>query len=290
MNVPDSFRRYGPEAGERGLAQIELARAGSRTAISRLRTKAPLLVQKALYPDSNLPGMAHVYLMSSSGGILQGDRMEIDIAAGSGTASRVTTQAATKIYKMDRGYAIQNIAVSVRDSSYLEFLPHQIIPFKSSRFYQQVDVQLNQNATVVYSETVSAGRTASGENFDFDVCFLKMSARDSKGKVLFADAALLKAGKDELERLFGGKSIWSMIYVITPDFESINRQVGAAIKNRSMLAGCSVLPHDCGIVIRMLDDSIDRIRHLTEAVAGIARSHALAVAAEARGQIDCTFL
>ena len=48
--------------------------------------------------------------------------------------------------------------------------------------------------------------------------------------------------------------------------------------------------HDCGIVIRMLDDSIDRIRHLTEAVAGIARSHALAVAAEARGQIDCTFL
>jgi urease accessory protein len=282
MSVPGSFRKYGPVAGDKGLARIELARIGSKTAISRLRTRAPLLVQKALYPDSGLPGMAHVYLMSSAGGILQGDRMEIDIVAGSGTESRVTTQAATKIYKMDRGYAAQSVAISARDSSYLEFMPYQIIPFKSSRFYQQVDVRLERNATVVYSETISAGRTASGENFDFDICFLKMAARDSKDKVLFADAARLEPGKDELVRLFGGKSIWSMIYVITPDFESVNRQVGAVIKDRSMLAGSSVLPHDCGLVIRMLDDSIDKIRHLTEAVAGIARSHALAVAAEAR--------
>lgn len=282
MNLPGSFRKYGPAAGDKGFARIELARIGSKTAISRLRTKAPLLVQKALYPDSGLPGMAHVYLMSSAGGILQGDRMEIDIVAGSGTASRVTTQAATKIYKMDRGYAAQNIAISARDASYLEFLPYQIIPFKSSRFYQQVDVQLEQNVTVVYSETVSAGRTASGENFDFDICFLKMAAHDGKGKVLFADAAKLEPGKDELVRLLGGKSIWSMIYVVTPDFENINRQVDAAIKDSAVLAGCSVLPHDCGIVIRMLDDSIDKIRHLTEAVAGIARSRALAVAAAAR--------
>lgn len=282
MSVPGSFRKYGSAASEKGLARIELARIGSKTAISRLRTRAPLLVQKALYPDSDLPGMAHVYLMSSAGGILQGDRMEIDIVVWNGTASRVSTQAATKIYKMDRGYAAQSVTISAHDASYIEFLPYQIIPFKSSRFYQQVDVQLEGNATVVYSETVSAGRTASGENFDFDICFLKMAARDSKGKVLFADAAKLEPGKDELARLFGGKTIWSMIYVITPDFESVNRQVSAAIKDNSMLAGCSILPHDCGLLIRMLDHSIDKIRRLTDAVAGIARRHALAVATEAR--------
>jgi urease accessory protein len=282
MNVPGLFRKYGSEPGEKGLARMELARVGSKTAISKLRTRAPLLVQKALYPDTWLPGMAHVYLMSSAGGILQGDRMEIDIAAGSGTSSRITTQAATKIYKMDRGYAAQSVAISAHDASYLEFIPYQLIPFKSSRFCQQVDIQLGQNSTVAYSETVSAGRTASGENFDFDICLLKMTARDSKGKVLFADAAKLEPGKEDLERLFGGKTLWSMIYVINSDFEGIDRQVNAAIKDHPMLAGCSTLPHDCGLVIRMLDDSIDRVRHLTEAVAEIARSHALSVAAEAR--------
>ncbi len=281
MSVPDSFRRYGSAAGEKGLARIELARVGSKTAISTLRTRSPLLVQKALYPDSQLPGMAHVYLMSSSGGVLQGDRMEIDIVAGAGTMSRITTQAATKIYKMDRGYATQAVRISIHDASYLEFLPHQIIPFKSSRFFQQVDVQLDQSSTVVYSETLSAGRTASGENFDFDQCFLKMAAREGKGKMLFADSAKLEPGKGDMEWLFGGKTIWSMLYVITSDFEDIRKQVDAAIKEHSMLAGCSVLPHDCGLVIRMLDDSIDRVRSLTESIAGIAKSRALAAKAPA---------
>lgn len=281
MNVPESFRGYGSAAGEKGLAQIELTRVGNKTAISRLRTRAPLLVQKALYPDSRLPGMAHVYLMSSSGGILQGDRMEIGIVAGSGTESRITTQAATKIYKMDKGYATQTVSISAAKASYLEFMPYQIIPFRSSRFFQQVDVQVDQNSTVVYSETLSAGRTASGENFDFDQCFLKMAARDSKGKILFSDAAKLEPGKGEMEWLFGGKTIWSMLYLITPDFEDVQKQADMAIKEHSMLAGCSVLPHDCGLVIRMLDDSIDRIRSLTESIAGIARSRALAVKAQA---------
>jgi urease accessory protein len=278
MNVPDSFRKYGTATGETGLARIELARVGSKTAISKLRTRAPLLVQKALYPDTGLPGMAHVYLMSSAGGILQGDRMEINITAGNDTSSRITTQAATKIYKMNRGYATQDITISTYNASYLEFIPYQLIPFKSSRFSQQVDIRLEQSSTMVYSETVSAGRTASGETFDFDALILKLTARDSKGRILFADAARLESGKEDLERLFGGKTLWSMTYVITPDFDSINRQVQAAIKDSSMLAGCSTLPYDCGLVVRTLDDSIDRVRRLTDAVARIARSRVLSVA------------
>jgi urease accessory protein len=282
MSVPDSFLKYGSASSEKGLAQMELACIGGKTVIRKLRTRAPLLVQKALYPDRSLPGMAHVYLMSSAGGILQGDRMEIDIDAGNNTWSRIMTQAATKIYKMDRGYATQKVVISAHNASYLEFLPYQIIPFKSSRFCQQVDIHLEQNTTVVYSEAVSAGRTASGENFDFDVCFLKMTVRSSNGKILFADVAKLEPGKNELERLFGHKRIWSMTYIVTPNFESIKGQVDAVIRDHSMLAGYSILPHDSGLVIRMLDDSIDKVRHLTDVLAEIMRNHVIAFASKVR--------
>jgi urease accessory protein len=282
MSIPDSFSKYGSAVGEQGLAWIELANVSGKTSISKLRTRAPLLVQKALYPDSRLPGMAHVYLMSSSGGILHGDRFEIDIIAGSGTSSRITTQAATKVYKMDKGYAAQTVSITAQDESYFEFLPYQIIPFKSSRFLQQVDLKIAQNSTVVYSETLSAGRTAAGESFDFDQVFLKMRVHDSGGKLLFADAAKLEPGKDDMEWLFGGKTIWSMLYVISPDSESIQSRINDAIEDHSMLAGCSVLPHECGLVIRVLDDSIDKIRNLTDSIAGIARSQAHALATEAR--------
>lgn len=279
MIVPDLFSKYGSAAGDRGMAHVELTLAGSKTIISTLRTKAPFLVQRALYPDSSMPDMAHVYLMSSAGGILQGDRMEIKITALHGTSSRITTQAATKIYKMDKGYATQEVAIAAEDESYLEFIPYQLIPFKSSRFCQNVSVQAAQGSTVVYSETVSAGRTASGEAFDFDVCFLKMDVHDESGKLLFTDAACIepRSSKD-FDRLFGGKTLWSTIYVVTPDPEGIDQQVNAAIKEHSMLAGCSILPNDCGLVVRMLDDSIDMVRQLTDSVSGIAKTHALAAA------------
>jgi urease accessory protein len=280
MTVPDLFRKYGSAEGDRGMAHVEFALTGSKkTIISKLRTKAPFLVQRALYPDSSIPDMAHVYLMSSAGGILQGDRMDIKITANHGTSSRITTQAATKIYKMDRGYATQDVAIAAEDASYLEFIPYQLIPFKSSRFCQNVSIQAAQGSTVVYSETVSAGRTASGEAFDFDVCFLKMEVHDKNGKLLFSDAARMEhLDSKEFERLFGGKTLWSMIYIVSPDSERIDQQVNEAINEHSILAGCSTLPHDCGLVVRMLDDSIDRVRQLTESISGIVKNYALAAA------------
>ena len=104
-----------------------------------------------------------------------------------------------------------------------------------------------------------------------------MSARDNRGRLLFADTAKLETGKYELEQLFGGKTIWSMIYIVTPDHRNLRKPVDATIRNHSILAGYSSLPHDCGLVIRMLDDSIDKVRHLTDVVAEIVRHHTISI-------------
>jgi urease accessory protein len=275
--IPSQFARYDDFEGETGSASLGLSRSGPRTVLSHLSTKAPLLVQRALYPEHKAPGMAHIYLMSSAGGILQGDKMEIIVDAGKNTSSRITTQAATKIYKMEHGFASQTVSLCAHPGSYVEFLPHQLIPFKSSRFYQEVTLAVSPESTVVYSETLSGGRTASGENFAFDVCFLRMTAREMNGGVLFSDVCCMEPEKMRYELLFGGKTIWSTIYVITPrDHESIDREIMEIIGRHGILAGCSKLPHDCGLFVRILDDSIDRVRDLTVAVARVARKHAVA--------------
>jgi urease accessory protein len=178
---------------------------------------------------------------------------------------------------MEHGFASQTVSLCAHPGSYVEFLPHQLIPFKSSRFYQQVTLAVSQDSTVVYSETLSGGRTASGENFAFDVCFLRMTARDMNGGVLFSDICCMEPEKMRYHLLFGGKTIWSTIYVITPHHhESIDREIMEIICRQSILAGCSKLPHDCGLFVRVLDDSIDRVRDLTMAVARIARKYAIA--------------
>jgi urease accessory protein len=273
--MPGQFAKYDDFEGETGFASLGLSRSGPKTVLSSLRTKAPLLVQRALYPEHRAPGMAHIYLMSSAGGILQGDRIKIAVDAGKDTSSRITTQAATKIYRMEHGFASQTVSLCAHTGSYVEFLPHQLIPFRSSRFYQEVTLDVSRESTVVYSETLSAGRTASGENLAFDVCFLRMTARDMNGSMLFSDVCCMEPEKMRYELLFGGKTIWSTIYVITPhDRERIDRGIMETIGKHNILAGCSKLPHDCGLFVRVLDDSIDRVRELTMAVARIARKSA----------------
>ncbi len=221
--------------------------------------------------------MAHIYLMSSAGGILQGDRIKIVVDAGKNTSSRITTQAATKIYRMEHGFASQTVSLCAHPGSYVEFLPHQLIPFKSSRFFQEVMLAVSHDSTVVYSESLSAGRTASGENFAFDVCFLRMTARDMDGSILFSDVCCMEPEKMAYELLFGGKTIWSTIYIITQyGHDTIDREIMEVIGKHDILAGCSKLPHDCGLFVRVLDDSIDSVRELTMAVARIARKHATA--------------
>jgi len=214
--------------------------------------------------------------MSSSGGILQGDRMEVDVEAGAGTAARITTQAATKIHRMDSGFATQSISVTAMAGSYVEILPHQLIPFKSSRFFQEIRVRAARDATVLLSEIVCAGRTAAGENFDFDICHLRTNTFDLKGRLLFSDVCNMEPDRMNFDLLFGGRTIWSTIYVITShDKDSMEDEITKSIVSCGALAGCSRLPHDCGLFVRILGDSIDRVMELGRTVVKIARGHAL---------------
>jgi urease accessory protein len=279
LQIPEIFKNYtnmrSKMPGQNGTIKIDLqANEDSKTYVRSLLSKAPFLIQKAMYPDTDYPHFAHVYMMSSSGGILQGDEQEIHIMMGKNSAARITTQSATKIYKMENGYASQYINISSKEGSYLEFVPHQIIPFKSSRFYQEVNLEIENNSVLIYSEIISAGRIASGEKFDFDLCFLRTSAHRN-GKMLFTDVINLNhKDKTNLESLFGGKDVFSTIYIIgsSIQIERIAEEISLATKNTSLLASCSSLPYNSGIIVRMLADSVSQAVSLTESITSVLRS------------------
>src|SRR5260370_20919895 len=276
--IPDIFKNYTNKElkmpGQNGTIKIDLqVNDDSKTYIKSLLSKAPFLIQKAIYPDTSYPHFAHIYMMSSSGGILQGDEQKIDVVMGRNSAARITTQSATKIYKMEGGYASQYINIHNQEGSYLEFIPHQIIPFKSSRFYQEVNFVVEENAVLIYSEIISAGRIASGEKFDFDLCFLRTSAHRN-GQMLFTDVMSLSyKDKANLESIFGGKAIFSTVYIIgnSIQIERIVDEINLTAKNVSLLASCSSLPYNSGIIVRILADSVSEIVSLTESMADILR-------------------
>ena len=273
---------------------------GSKTIIRKLESSSPFLVQRAIYPDTALPQMSHIYLMSSSGGVLQGDRLTIDITLEPGSASRITTQASTKIYKMEKGFATQKINITVNKGSYLEFVPHPTIPFKASRFYQEAKISVSDGGTVIYTDTVVAGRIAYGEKFDFEVFATRTSVTDSLEKLLFLDSIILQPSKlkadlrmENLDRLFANRDVLSSIYLVSS--RASNKQlvdkIDSIIKKKSGqsaegrledsdaidndIAGWSLLPNKAGVLVRMLSNSTDATRALLDSIIQLARQHLL---------------
>jgi urease accessory protein len=70
-----------------------------------------------------------MYLMSTGGSIVQADRLRMDFDFGADTFVYVTTQAATKVHRMDAGYATRMVNLRVGPRAYVEHLPEPVIPF-----------------------------------------------------------------------------------------------------------------------------------------------------------------
>ena len=53
----------------------------------------------------------------------------MDVELKNNAISHLTTQGATRIYKMDSNYATHMVTINLKNNSYLEFIPEQIIPY-----------------------------------------------------------------------------------------------------------------------------------------------------------------
>jgi urease accessory protein len=109
--------------GKNGFLHLGFERRGMRTALIDLAQRAPLLAQQALYYDEGMPDLPHVMIVCTAGGVLQGDRLAVEIVLAKGAEAHVTTQSATKIQEMDANFAAQTQDIALGENAYLEYLP-----------------------------------------------------------------------------------------------------------------------------------------------------------------------
>jgi len=266
------------KTGKIGFLKLTLESDSQRnkTIITEQLSRVPLYVQKALYYDETIPSMAHVFVLSPSGGVLQGDRYRTDIELKNGAISHITTQGATRMYKMNSNYATQMINLNVGKNCYLEFLPEQLIPYKNSRYYQKATFKIDDSATLVYSETIVPGRVAMGELFDYDVCCLKTLCYDDKQEMKFHDNCILEPKKQRMNSLgiFGNKTVHSMMYVVTKQecIEELYETINQLFKdNDEIIGGASILPNNSGLSVRVLSNSSELNKTTVYNIAQIVR-------------------
>jgi urease accessory protein len=270
--------------GKSGALRLGFERRGARTALVTLERQVPLLVQRPLYWDRSLPGMACVSIIHTSGSVLQGDRFHVRIDVGPGAQALVTTQAATKIHEMDANYAAQLQDISLDQGAYLEYLPGLTIPHRHARYLADTLVTLPDDATMLLSEIVLPGRThyRDGERFQYDVFSSTVSAERPDGRQLFTEKILVEPGAWSVREpgAMGGYDVFGTVFALTGREHTdaiLERSAPSLDSGGEVASGASRLPHDAGVVLRVLGTGSAPVRRRIREFRGIVRHQVLGV-------------
>jgi urease accessory protein len=268
--------------GKNALLKLGFERRGDRTALTSLERHAPLLVQQALYFDEEMPNLPCVIMISTAGGVLQGDRYAIEMHLASDTQAHVTTQSATKIQEMDANYAAQTQEICLGENAYLEYLPAPTIPYKNSRFLTHTKITLPTSATVLYSEILMPGRKyyGSGESFQYNLYSSHVQAARPDGTPVFTEKFIIVPQRDDVRQtgIMGNFDVLANVVLLTPK-EHADRVFADALVQMNLDGGCasgaSRLPNDGGLLFKVLGTNRETVQALVREIWSSVRQHVL---------------
>jgi urease accessory protein len=254
--------------GKSGYLHLGFERRNDRSILARLDRRVPFLVQRALYWDECMPQLPCVFIITTSGCVLQGDRLALDVELARGAQAHLTTQAATKIHSMDANYAAQVQSIRAGDDSYLEFLPDTIIPHRHSRFYSETRISVAPSATVIYSEILLSGRKHHhvDEHFGYDLYSSRITAQRPDGAPLFTEKLLIEPGRRNMQQVgvMGPFDVFGNVIVLTPKVHAdrIYGRMAAELDSKTGIAfGACRLPNDSGLVFKVLGMETQQVKN-----------------------------
>lgn len=177
--------------------ELDFSYRAPRTVISRRKHTGPLVIQKPFYPEGQV---CHVYLLHPPGGVVGGDRLQLDVNVAQAAHALITTPAAGKFYRSDGRTASMRQKMKVQSGAILEWLPQETILFSDSQVNLQTVVELEKDTGFIGWEITCLGRPASGEQYDrgdlrqhFEIwregrpLLIERSALQGKAAILNAD-------------------------------------------------------------------------------------------------------
>lgn len=151
------------EAKVNGRAEIRFARSGGETRLAHLYQHQPLRV---LFPAPAGGDIPQAALVTTSGGLVGGDRMSLDMGVGPGAAAIAMAQAAEKIYRSTGDDCLVDVNLSAEDGAWLEYLPQETILFDGARLGRKTSIETHPTARVLAGEILVFGRIGRGERMN----------------------------------------------------------------------------------------------------------------------------
>ncbi|MCU7549630.1 urease accessory protein UreD [Chitinophagaceae bacterium LB-8] len=213
-------------------------------------------------------------IMSASPGVLDGDRYNIKVELAEATAVEIKTQSYQRLFQMKTG-AVQTMEVYMADISSLSYLPHPIVPHKSSSFTSHNRIFLSAGCSLIWGEVLTCGRQLNGESFSFTRYHNKTEIFQ-QGKLivkenLFLQPAVMNVGV--IGQMEGYTHQASFIFinekVNTKDL--YNEISGLLSREQDVCFGVSLLPVN-GLTVRLLGYKGEQLHNCLEQIAQLIES------------------
>ncbi|MBP3425306.1 MAG: urease accessory protein UreD [Rikenellaceae bacterium] len=239
--------------------------ADGRHILSRLSRRAPMIVQQALYFDSQWPELPCVYTLSSGGPQVEGDRYSQRIELRAGAAAHIASGAATKVAEMTRDYSAVDTLITLGEESYLEWLPEPTILCRGARLHTSTRLVVNPSATLVYSEIYMAGRLHRGERWEFDIMSARTTASWTDGRPLWNEHLVVNPNSESIRTagVMTHFDVWGSVTVLTRGeyADQIYDMLPSELTAEGDVAvGVTHLPNGAGLAVRIVGDESARVK------------------------------
>ena len=178
-----------------GSSRVVFALRDGQTRLSDLYQRDPCRV---LFPDPEPGEPPQAVLVTTSGGVTDGDRLDMAVEVGPGARAVAATQAAEKIYRAARSaeHCAMDIAVTVGEGATLDWLPQETILFEGARLKRRTMADVAAGGALLACEMVVLGRAASGERFTGGLLLDSWSVRRA-GTLVWTDALRIEGETPE---------------------------------------------------------------------------------------------
>ena len=207
----------GGSPGWHGRLELRYRRDGART-VAHDRHHGPLRVLQPLYPEGL--GICHHVLVHPPGGIVGGDRLDIDVELGAGSHALITTPGATRFYRSDGRAALQSARLVIGAGARLEWLPLETIAYAGCEAANTVRFELEAGAQMLGWDLLALGLPAAdaafargryGQHLEWPGRWLERATIDASDRTLL-DGAPGLAGQRALGTLwFASATPWSAL-------------------------------------------------------------------------------
>jgi urease accessory protein len=173
-----------------GECRVVFAVRDGQTRLTDLYQRDPCRI---LFPDPEPGEPPQAILVTTSGGVTDGDALKIAVEVGPGGKAIAATQAAEKIYRAARvaEHCAIDVSVTVGAGASLDWLPQETIVFEGSRLKRRTEAHVAPGGALLASEMVVLGRAASGERFTgglvLDAWSVRRANEKGEGKLLWTD-------------------------------------------------------------------------------------------------------